>query len=244
MVTIPRAAELVARDVRSQIVAGDLVPGDRLGSALEMQGQFGVSGPTLREALRILEAESLIEITRGRNGGVHVRRPGEEHVLRGLAMVLQGRSVTLSDVHQARAIIEPSAIHHLATSRNRRAAVRRLGQIVDAEAACAEDPDQFAAVSITFHQGLIVESGNETLALVCEILQALLQDAAPSGVALAKSSSIATRLRSIQAHREVLQLIDDGLSIEAEEFWRGHLHAIHRFLLASQAKGRVVGAGA
>ena len=242
MVSIPRAAELVATDVRTRIVAGELVPGQRLGSAADLQTHFGVSGPTLREALRILEAESLIEIVRGRNGGVTIRRPGEEHVLRGLAMVLQGRSVTWSDVHGARAIIEPSAIHHLAGTKNRRAAVKRLRAIVDAETACVENSAEFAAVSVSFHQELVVESGNQTLALFTDILKELIRAAAPSGPALAAASSLAIRRGMISSHLKVLDLIESGDGLAAEEFWREHLRAVHRFVLASRAKGLVVGA--
>jgi GntR family transcriptional repressor for pyruvate dehydrogenase complex len=244
MVSIPRAAELVARDVRSRIVAGTLVPGERLGSALDMQGHFGVSGPTLREALRILEAESLVEITRGRNGGVHVRRPDEEHVLRGLSMLLQSRSVTLADVHHARAIIEPSAIHELTMSKGRRTSVRRLREIVETERACAEDAVRFGVVSAAFHQALVVESGNQTLALLCEILQELLADAAQTGAALAKASTLKIRLSSVASHLEVIGLIEAGRALDAEAFWREHLRAVGRFVIASQAKGRVVGATA
>jgi DNA-binding FadR family transcriptional regulator len=50
-----KAAERVAAELRRVIVTGDLRPGDRLATERELQAQFDISRPTLREALRLLE---------------------------------------------------------------------------------------------------------------------------------------------------------------------------------------------
>ena len=56
---VPRvkAAERVAAELRREIVTGNLRPGDKLASEKDLQVQFDVSRPTLREALRLLESE-------------------------------------------------------------------------------------------------------------------------------------------------------------------------------------------
>src|SRR5690606_27941135 len=72
---VPKAAELVAGRIRSQIVRGELREGDALPTEGELMKEFGVSRPTLREALRVLEAESLISVHRGSRGGARVRVP-------------------------------------------------------------------------------------------------------------------------------------------------------------------------
>src|ERR1700722_20283892 len=67
--------KMLADDIRLQLVAGAMVPGQLLPPEKELLQTYGVSRPTLREALRILEAESLIETVRGMNGGAILRAP-------------------------------------------------------------------------------------------------------------------------------------------------------------------------
>ena len=68
----PKAAENVAAELRRQIVTGRLKPGDKLHPENVLQAEFAISRPTMREALRILESESLISISRGKLGGARV----------------------------------------------------------------------------------------------------------------------------------------------------------------------------
>src|SRR3954451_12813867 len=68
----PKLAELVANDIRSKIGWGGLVAGHVLPAEKDMIDEYGVSRPTLREALRILEAETVIAIQRGMKGGAVV----------------------------------------------------------------------------------------------------------------------------------------------------------------------------
>src|SRR4029450_10781895 len=68
----PKAAEVVAAELRRQIVTGRLKPGDKLHPENVLTAEFEISRPTLREALRLLESESLITISRGKHGGARV----------------------------------------------------------------------------------------------------------------------------------------------------------------------------
>ena len=78
-----------------------------LGHEPDLIERFGVSRPSLREALRILETEGLISVVRGVQGGVVVHRPDHRLTARTAALVLQARNVSLADVFDARTIIEP-----------------------------------------------------------------------------------------------------------------------------------------
>ena len=109
--------EQIADELRALIVSGELAEGDSLGREPDLVERFGVSRPSLREALRILEAEGLITVVRGVLGGVIVHEPNERMTARTAALVLQSRNVTLGDVHQARSVIEPAAVRILAASR-------------------------------------------------------------------------------------------------------------------------------
>ena len=71
--------EQIADELRALIVSGELTEGDSLGHEPDLVERFGVSRPSLREALRILEAEGLITVVRGVLGGVIVHEPNETH---------------------------------------------------------------------------------------------------------------------------------------------------------------------
>ena len=74
-VRVPKAGEMVASQLRRQIVLGELKEDDQLPSESVLMEQFGVSRPTLREAFRILEAEGAITVRRGVRGGARVQVP-------------------------------------------------------------------------------------------------------------------------------------------------------------------------
>ena len=78
----------IADELRALIVGGELSEGDSLGHEPELVERFGVSRPSLREALRILEAEGLITVVRGVLGGVVVHEPDERMTARAAALVL------------------------------------------------------------------------------------------------------------------------------------------------------------
>jgi GntR family transcriptional regulator len=70
---VPKAYELIADDLRRAIRAGELAPGDRLPSETELATRYRRSVPTVRDALRVLNEEGLIDRRHGR--GTFVRRP-------------------------------------------------------------------------------------------------------------------------------------------------------------------------
>ena len=60
----PKAARLVADVLTERIVEGEYVPGDLLPSADELIAEFGISRPTLREALNRLESAGFVSLRR------------------------------------------------------------------------------------------------------------------------------------------------------------------------------------
>jgi DNA-binding FadR family transcriptional regulator len=69
--TIP-AYEVVAARMRRAIHLGELAPGSKLPAERILSERLGVSRVTLREAIRVLEGEGYVEVSRGRGGGTTV----------------------------------------------------------------------------------------------------------------------------------------------------------------------------
>jgi GntR family transcriptional regulator, transcriptional repressor for pyruvate dehydrogenase complex len=234
--------EQIADELRSLIVSGELSEGDSLGREPELVERFGVSRPSLREALRILETEGLITVVRGVLGGVVVRAPDERLTARTAALLLQTRNVPLADVYEARRIIEPAAVRMLAQMRSRRAAVSALRQLIDKEREVIDDPEAFGAANARFHGRLVELAGNQTLLIVTEMLQEVVERAvtAVSRRGGTKPESTATRRRGIRSQEKLVALIEDGKGIEAEEHWRSHMTVVGTVMLEGERATTVI----
>src|SRR5918994_5323302 len=114
----PKTAELVAGTLRRMVGDGQLKEGDYLPNEAELMTHFGISRPTLREAIRVLESERLVEVRRGSRTGARVRVPGPEIVARPAGLLLELSGATIADVMVARAGMEPMAVRLLAESGN------------------------------------------------------------------------------------------------------------------------------
>ena len=90
----PKLAQVVASEIRKRIVGGDLVAGEFLPFEAELVTMYRTSKPTIREALRILETEGLIEVRRGGRAGAQVLEPSISYAARGVGVLLQHRGTT------------------------------------------------------------------------------------------------------------------------------------------------------
>ena len=125
----PKMAERVATVLRRMMVRGEIAEGTMLPPESELMERFGVSRPTLREAFRVLESESLINVERGVRGGARVTRPQRQTLARYAGLILEYEGVTLKDVYDARALIETPLIVQLATNASR-SAIAQLEEII------------------------------------------------------------------------------------------------------------------
>jgi GntR family transcriptional regulator, transcriptional repressor for pyruvate dehydrogenase complex len=236
MGTARKKPQQIADELRSMIVAGELSEGDSLGREPELVERFGVSRPSLREALRILEAEGFVTVVRGVHGGVVVHEPDERMTARTAALVLQARNVSLADVSEARSLIEPLAVRAIASRRNRRAAVAELAALVDDETAAVEDPARFGLANAAFHERLVALAGNQTLAILTEMLDEIVTRAV---AAVSRSDdvvgSVSVRRRGIRSQLRLLELLEAGDAQDAEEHWRSHMQVVGRVLLGQEA---------
>ena len=226
----------IADDLRALIVSGELTEGDSLGHEADLIEHFGVSRPSLREALRILETEGLITVVRGVRGGVVVHEPDERMTARTAALVLQTRNVALADVFEARSIIEPTAAKTIANMRGRRAAIGELRKLIHEEEAAIADPDRFGVANADFHERLVSLAGNQTMSIVTEMLNEIVARAV-AAVSRADDvvGSLAVRQRGIRSQERLLELIEAGDGEAAEQHWRSHMQVVGRVMLGQDA---------
>jgi GntR family transcriptional repressor for pyruvate dehydrogenase complex len=228
--------QLIADELRSLIVSGQLSEGEWLGKEPDLVKRFAVSRPSLREALRILETEGLITVVRGLHGGVVVHQPDERMTARTAALVLRSRNVSLADVFEARSLLEPVAAREIASKRSRRAVVTELGALIDEQEQAIEDPEAFGVANAKFHERLVSLAGNQTFSIMAEMLNEIVARAV-TAVSSADdvAGSLSTRKRGIRSQRRLLELLETGDAPAAEKHWRDHMGIVGRVMLGQEA---------
>jgi DNA-binding FadR family transcriptional regulator len=109
MIPMPSSkTEHVAQQLLDQIVTAGLKSGSSMGKEADLLAQFDVSRPTLREGLRILESQGVLELRPGPGGGIIVRKPSTEFLSHVLSVYLRLNGVPFIDVLRARELIEPA----------------------------------------------------------------------------------------------------------------------------------------
>jgi DNA-binding FadR family transcriptional regulator len=231
-VRVPKMGELVASSLRRQIVRGDLAEGDALPSESELMRQFGVSRPTLREAFRVLESESLISVRRGVHGGARVHVPNGDVAARYAALVLEHRGATLRDVYEARGAIEAACVGRVVQNRTQKQ-LATLRQAVEDSRLLQGNPVRQMAEQSRFHQLLVEMTGNQTLVVLSGMLRRIVdvvnlshahEDAGPP------AGERALR-KGFRAHERLISLIEQRDVAEAESLWRKHLLAADEYIL-------------
>lgn len=243
-IRVPKTSEIVADHFRGQIVRGELGEGDSLPPEGQLMASLGISRPTLREAFRILEAESLISVVRGSRTGARVHAPSVELVSRYAGYVLQSLGATIADLYQARLAIEPQVVRWLATKPDR-LSIRRLREEIERLRVLltASRFDDFLDAVNEFHATLVEVTGTKTLTFMNQLLLNLL--ARHQGDFKHRHPQThEERHRNLKAglksYEKLVDLIEGERVDEAVAHWRLHLTNANETWAGDDEGARVV----
>lgn len=112
-----RASEAIYNQIYPKIVSGELKPGDRLPSERELAEMFQRSRPVVREALRMLQQDGLLETSVGSAGGAVIRGISLKSVEEPLKNLVAMGAINLEELLEYRHINDRgcarlAAIHH------------------------------------------------------------------------------------------------------------------------------------
>ncbi len=241
---VPKTSEIIADHFRGQIIRGELKEGDFLPPEGQLMASLGISRPTLREAFRILEAESLISVARGSRTGARVHVPSVELVSRYAGYLLQSMGTTIADLYQARLAIEPQVVRWLATKPNR-VAIRRLRAEIERLRVLlvAERPDDFLQATNEFHATLVDVSGTKTLTIMNQLLLNLMARHQADFQRRHQMEYDARRKQlqiGLKSYEKLVDLIESGQVEEAVRHWLLHLTNANTTWAGQEEAGRVV----
>jgi GntR family transcriptional regulator, transcriptional repressor for pyruvate dehydrogenase complex len=214
------ATEHVAAEIQHHIQREALGPGDFLGREDDLAAAFGVSRPTLREALKLLSSGNLIRASRGPGGGIFVARTADRGMSRSvsdaIAMMLETGAVSLEELLEARLLLEVP-LAGLAARRSDEATVKRLR---DALRAARRSPDDaaLAAIDADIHRTIAAAAGNRVIGALTDWTFEVAQ--LPT---VRATRPEVVRSAVIEQHEALLAAIAEGDAASAERAMRDHL---------------------
>jgi GntR family transcriptional repressor for pyruvate dehydrogenase complex len=216
------ASEQVAAQIQHHIQRAGLAPGAFLGKEEDLAARFGVSRPTLREALKLLSSGNLIRATKGPGGGIFVAHTAEQGMRRSLsdaiAMMLETGSVSLEELLDARLMLEvPLAA--AAAYQSDPAMVGALRAAVEAERAAApDDVEALGATDRELHRTIAAAADNRMMEAltgwVFDVLQPQLRELLHG--ALVHSAIV-------EQHEVLIAAIEKGDAARARRAMEDHL---------------------
>lgn len=218
------SSEQIAMEIRRHIVQRGLRPGDRLGTETELASEFGVSRPTLREALRLLASSHLIRVTRGPGGGVSVASTQNEGISRNLsesiATMLEAESISLVELVEARIHLEVP-LAGLAALNATDATVVELERAIAAAQGHHQASDEFRLADARFHGVIAWTAGNELLRAFTSWTLDVLQPQLVARVGGAIDGDLILR-----QHRDIMRSIRQRRPAAAQRAMRRHLEYV------------------
>jgi DNA-binding FadR family transcriptional regulator len=168
----------VADAIKDWVVERNLQKGDRLPSEAELMARFGMAKGTIREAMRILEAQGLIETRTGPGGGSFIGEVTADRAKALLANYFYFKDLSVADIYQLRRALEPELAASLAgnLSDEQLAELEAVvAQYPEPARSAEEERDQHVA-SLAFHRRLANFSTNPLLAFVVSFMGRILTD--------------------------------------------------------------------
>lgn len=244
---IPRMAEIVAARLRARIVNGELDNDDELPREADLLEEFGVSRPSLREAIRILETEGLLRIRRGKIGGAIVKRPTPESAAYHLALTLQSNRTTLEDLAAARSMLEPLCVGLIAglPKASRIKVTKQLSDLVDENERSLGESYNFTSTALSFHAAAVALCDNSTITILTSALHAVWssQERQWAEHATAEGGYPNSRYQRdvLKAHRRIIEFIAEGDVDGATRAMREHLTKSQPYVNYQNAPIEVLG---
>ncbi len=198
----------IAKQIRQAIVDGQLRADDRLPGEEELAKRYGVSRPTIREALKRLAAQNLIRSRRGPAGGNFINRPSQEELRDALTTAatlgVGLGEFDLAEIAQARRELE-QACCRLAAQQCDQSQFAIMSAELEKQATGALSDEAFCASDVRFHRALVDASNNRILQLVMVTVIEALQPVMNMVVFRFRERTVI-----VDQHRRLLSALQNG----------------------------------
>ena len=227
--------ELVLSRVEADLAAGRLRLGERLPGERSLAEQLGISRPSVREAVRVLEAMGVVRTATGSGpeaGAVIVAEPASP-LTALLRLHLATNHLPMGDIVQTRVLLESWAARQAAgrfasgTGEDDLAGLGVAEGLLDRMDSPALSPEEFHLLDAEFHVAMAALAGNVLIAAVMSSLRTAIHGYVLAAVPnLPDWDATAVGLRA--EHRAIVAAIRQGQADEASRLVVDHIEGFYR----------------
>ena len=169
-IRIQKGFEVLADRLAEQILTGVIKHGELLPNERDLGEISGLSRGSVREALRVLEAQGLVSTKRGRNGGRVAVPAGGQSFRRSVEFFIRGQRIPLSVLLETVEVLEPNLAQLAARHRDEQDLADL--RVAHEKLAATTTPGRFANANARWHEVMARASHNPLLIAVYESLGA------------------------------------------------------------------------
>lgn len=205
-IKVPKSSDVLAERLKQEILSDGYRTGASLPTERELVSTTGLSRGSVREALRILEAQGLVNTRAGRYGGTTVTQPTNDQLAGHINLYIKGRSVTLSALVEVRLALEPM-VAALAATRRTEADLAKLRAIAERiKWAADNDLNAFLEENVNWHEAIAAASHNDLLFAFATSVSGLMFEVSQ----IKEFASAEVRERVLFAHSRIFEAIEAG----------------------------------
>lgn len=232
-IKVPKSSDVLAERLKKEILSDGYRPGASLPTERELVSTTGLSRGSVREALRILEAQGLVHTRAGRYGGTTVTQPTNDQLTSHINLYAKGRSVPLSALVEVRLALEPM-VAALAATRRTEEDLANLHAVAERVTWAAEnDISLFLEENVNWHEAIAAASHNDLLYAFATSVSGLMFEASQ----IKDFASPEVRERVLFAHSKILEAIEAGDAELARSRVERDVQAYARILAAALVGG-------
>lgn len=214
-----RLAANIAKKIRMMIAEEKLKPGDRLPTESMLMELFDVSRTTVREAMKSLRAENVVDILQGRGTFVSSSTGITDDPL---GLTFANRHNLLESLLETRLLFEPQVVM-LAAMRATDGEIQKLRDCVEQLKCLEKNCDEATALDIAFHKGIAECTHNDVLIRVVPIINESIVKGYQDTV-----DNLESFRESKLAHERILQSIVQRDVMEARFHMENHIRRTMR----------------
>ena len=218
-----RIFERIVDQILEAIFRGDLTPNDKLPSENELTQIFGVSRVTVREAIRALEQDGVIEVRQGVLGGAYIKEMDLDNVVERIENVLQLTNVTFQQLAEARATLEKILLHELIPSKMKKEDLDRMEANIETAELHFKNRrnSERLLANFEFHTMMTEMSGNPIIILMHKLIVNLsvyfFENVEPSVPMIKKT---------FEYHKRIVELLKRGEFKSAGDICSRHIKEV------------------
>lgn len=208
--------EVIADTLKTAILKGVFEEVDVFPSENALAKIFGVSRTTIREAIKSLEAQSLVKVIPG--VGITINDNQMEGLYNAVQLMFQRHQVTAKDLLEIRCILEPCSAR-MAAERALPSHIKKLGELLEEFKRESAESVQ-TEVDVLFHITIAQASGNPIMSVLIESIRNLFRDSIQM---IRKSPTPVDPEYRLKIHTAIFQAIREKNTLEAEKAMVQHL---------------------